>query len=259
MNKKLRVFLIDDEPLALKRLSRLLAETGRVEVIGQTTEPLKALEIVPQLDADALFLDIQMPELNGFELLRQLEKYPPVIFTTAFDEYALKAFEVYSIDYLLKPVESERLGTALDKLEKITLTPSEAARNIEKLIAGISSLVPDGRKPRMEKIASRTGGKVRILDAAEITHFFAQDKITFARNAGGKDFPVDFSLNDLEEKLDPEKFLRVHRSTIVNLDFIAEVHGWFSGKVLIRLRDAPVTELVVARDRVKILKDFLGM
>lgn len=259
MNKKLRVFLIDDEPLALKRLSRLLLETGKVEIVGQTTEPLEALKIVPNLEADALFLDIQMPELTGFELLQKLEKYPPVIFTTAFDEYALKAFEVYSIDYLLKPIESERLEKTLEKLEKMAAKPSEAAQSIEKLLADFSTKFPAEKKRPTEKIASRLGGKVQILDAAEITHFFAQDKLTFAKSAEGKEFPLDFSLNELEEKLDSQTFLRIHRSTIVNLDFVGEVHGWFSGKILIRLKDRQKTELVVARDRVKILKDFLGM
>lgn len=257
--KKLRVFLIDDEPLALKRLTRLLLETGKVEIIGQTTEPLEALKAVPHLEADAVFLDIQMPELTGFELLQRLEKYPPVIFTTAFDEYALKAFEVYSIDYLLKPIESERLEKALEKLEKIGAKPVEAAQSIEKLLADFSSKFPTKPKRAAEKIASRIGGKVQILDASEITHFFAQDKLTFAKSAEGKEFPLDFSLNELEEKLDSRTFLRVHRSTIVNLDYIEEVHGWFSGKVLIRLKDRQKTEIIVARDRVKFLKDFLGM
>lgn len=258
-NKKLRVFLVDDEPLALKRLSRLLLETQKIEIAGQTTEPLQALESIPMLELDALFLDIQMPELNGFELLQNLANYPPVIFTTAFDEYALKAFEVYAIDYLLKPVESERLEKALEKLEKIIEKPNGKAENIEKLLADFAAnFSPDtGRPP--EKIASRIGGKAQILDVSGITHFFAQDKLTFAKDAAGKEFPVDFSLNDLEGKLDRRTFLRIHRSSIVNLNFVEEIHGWFSGKVLIRLKDAPKTELVVARDRVKILKESLSM
>ncbi len=257
MSEKLRVFLVDDEPLALKRLSRLLADTGKIEITGQTTEPLEALKIIPNLKLDALFLDIQMPELTGFELLQNLKKYPPVIFTTAFDEYALKAFEVFSIDYLLKPVESGRLEKAIEKLEKFSSEkPNE---NIEKLLADFTLNFPSEKQKPLERIASRIGGKAQILTTGEITHFFAQDKLTFAKNVEGKKFPLDDSLNNLEEKLDKQKFLRVHRGSIVNLDFIEEVHGWFSGKVLIRLKDASQTELVVARDRVKILKDFLGM
>ena len=120
MKNSLKVFLVDDEPLALKRLSRLLLETAKVEIIGQTTEPLKALQVIPKCKLDAIFLDIQMPELTGFELLQKLKSYPPVIFTTAFDEFALKAFEVFSVDYLLKPIEFERLEVTLEKLERIS-------------------------------------------------------------------------------------------------------------------------------------------
>lgn len=253
--KKLRAFLVDDESLALRRLSRLLSETGKVEIVGQSSESLEALKMIPNLNLDALFLDIQMPELNGFELLQNLKKYPPVIFTTAFDEYALKAFEVYSIDYLLKPIESDRLEKALEKLEKL----GESNSNIEKLLADFANNISDEKEKPIGRIASRIGGKVQILSVPEITHFFAQDKLTFAKNADGKEFPVDESLNNLEEKLDGRTFFRIHRSSIVNLDFIEEVHGWFSGKVLIRLKDKQKTELVVARERVKILKDFLGM
>lgn len=255
--KRLRVFLVDDEPLALKRLSRLLLETGKIEIIGQTTEPLKALQIIPTLQLDAIFLDIQMPELTGFELLQKLENYPPVIFTTAFDEFALKAFEVYSIDYLLKPVESERLEKALQKLAK---TVSEKpAGDLQKLIENLAANFSAGEKRPLERLPSRIGGKVQIIETAEITHFFAEDKMTFAQNSAGKDFPIDYSLNELENRLNNQTFLRVHRNSIVSLKYIEEVHGWFSGKVLIKLKGAKKSQIVVARDRVKTLKDFLGM
>lgn len=256
MKDLLKVFLVDDEPLALKRLSRLLLETGKIKIIGQTTEPLEALKLIPSLSLDAIFLDIQMPELTGFELLQKLEKYPPVIFTTAFDQFALKAFEVFSVDYLLKPVEAERLEKAIEKLEKFSAEPNS---NIQNLLANLAQNLSQEKPKTLERIASRIGGKVQILNVSEITHFFAEDKMTFAQNAENKLFPVDSSLNELETKLNENKFLRIHRSFIVNLDFIDEVHGWFSGKVLIRLKDSKKTELVVARERVKILKDFLGM
>lgn len=258
MDKLLKVYLVDDEPLALKRLARLLEETNRVRIVGQTTAPVKALQEIPAIELDALFLDIQMPDLNGFELLAKLENYPPVIFTTAFDEYALRAFEVYSLDYLLKPVESERLEKTLTKLERLTQEPAEL-QNLQKMIQTIAvSFQPDATR-KFERLASRIGGKVQILDALEITHFFAEDKMTFARNSEGKQFPIDFSLNELEARLDARFFLRIHRRAIVNINFIEEVHGWFSGKILVRLKDKSRTELIVARDRVKVLKDFLGM
>lgn len=259
MASKLKVYLVDDEPLALKRLSRLLSETNRVEIIGQTTEPLKALQTIPKLELDAIFLDIQMPELSGFELLQNLENYPPVIFATAFDEYALRAFEVYSIDYLLKPIEAERLEKALVKLEKNLNDKSETAANLQKLLEDFAANIKVETKRPLDRIASHIGSKVQILDVMEVTHFFARDKLTIAQNANGKQFPVDYALNELERKLDDKTFLRVHRNSIVNVNFIVEVQGWFSGRVLIRLKNTEKTKLVVARDRVKILKEFLGM
>lgn len=259
MESKLKVYLVDDEPLALKRLSRLLYETNRVDIIGQTTEPLKALQTIPKLELDAIFLDIQMPELSGFELLQKLENYPPVIFATAFDEYALRAFEVYSIDYLLKPIEAERLEKALVKLEKNFAEKSDRATNLQKLLEDFAANIKVETKRPLDRIASRIGGKVQILDVMEVTHFFARDKLTIAQNANGKQFPIDYALNELETKLDNRTFLRVHRNSIVNINFIEEVQGWFSGRVLIRLKNAEKTKLVVARDRVKILKVFLGM
>ena len=137
MKNLLKVFLVDDEPLALKRLSRLLSETEKVEIIGQTSEPLQALQTIPTLTLDAIFLDIQMPELTGFELLQKLENYPPVIFTTAFDEFALKAFEVYSIDYLLKPIEDRTSGksvrqTRKNHVRKITRNKRQSAKTFGK-------------------------------------------------------------------------------------------------------------------------------
>lgn len=256
-SKKLRVFLVDDEPLALKRLARLLAETGRAEIAGHTTEPLKALQVIPTLDLDALFLDIQMPELMGFELLQKLGHYPPVIFTTAFDQFALQAFEVFSVDYLLKPIEAERLAKSLEKLEKLAVEKSnERAANIERLLENFADHHARESPKKLDRLASRIGGKIQIIETAEITHFFAEDKITFAQNIDGKQFPLDYSLNELEHRLDSRTFLRVHRNAIVNAGFIEEVYGWFSGKVLIRLKNIKKTEIVVARDRVKYLKDF---
>src|SRR5215211_3345748 len=116
INQPLRVFLVDDEPLALRRLARLLDQTGRVEILGSATDPEAAIEQVSKLSVDVLFLDIEMPGLNGFELLARLARQPIVIFTTAYDRYALRAFEVNSIDYLLKPIEAEHLERALNKI-----------------------------------------------------------------------------------------------------------------------------------------------
>jgi two-component system LytT family response regulator len=258
MSDRLKVFLIDDEPLAIRRLSRLLNETGRAEIVGDTTEPASIVRMLPNLSLDALFLDIQMPDLNGFELLAKLENYPPVIFTTAFDEYALQAFEVNSLDYLLKPIEAARLEAALTKLEKRRREHLRAAPiDLEKIIQNLAASLAPQRA--LERFPSRVGGRVQFVSAAEITHFLAQDKMTFANTVEGKQFPLDFSIAEIERKVDTRTFIRIHRNALVNTAFIDEVHGWFSGRVLVRLKDKPRSELVVARDRVRVLKDALNI
>lgn len=252
MNNLLKVYLVDDEPLALKRLSKLLLNTGLIEIIGQTNKPLEALRIIPTLSLNAVFLDIQMPELNGFELLQNLENYPPVIFTTAFDEFALEAFEVYSIDYLLKPISYKRLEKALQKLEKIKEKKSdEQTGKLQKLLENMQP------KPLLKRLPSKIGGKVQLHKVSEIPLFFVQDKLTFAQNIEGRNLPVSYSLSELENRLDKTAFFRLSRNLIINIDFIDEVK--FSGRVYIRLKNAKKTEIPVTRERIKSLKDFLGL
>jgi two-component system LytT family response regulator len=199
-----------------------------------------------------------MPDLNGFELLAKLVKYPPVVFTTAFDEYALQAFEVNSLDYLLKPVEAGRLEIALNRLEQRQREHlSGAPIDLEKIISNLAETLAAGRA--LERFPSRVGGRVQFVNVSEITHFFAQDKLTFANTIEGKQFPLDFSITNIEKKVDAKTFIRIHRNTLVNLAFIEEIHGWFSGSVMVRIKDKHRTELVVARDRVRILKDALHL
>jgi two-component system LytT family response regulator len=256
----IRAFVVDDEPLAVRRLKRMLDETGRVEVAGSSTDPVDALAALAETKVDVLFLDIQMPGMTGFEMLHMMDPQPLVVFTTAFDQYALKAFEVNSIDYLLKPIEERHLARALDKIERwrASAAPPPDWKTLLAQLAGAlkqpgASLAPE----YPERIASRLGDRTHILDLAKVTHFFAQEKLTFAATEG-KNHVVDHTVSDLEQKLDPHYFFRIHRSTLLNLAWVKELDAWFGGRVLVRLKDAKGTELQVARERVQELKKRLG-
>jgi two-component system LytT family response regulator len=261
----LRAYIVDDERLAVQRLTRLLDASGRVQIAGSATDPEAALEFLQANPVDVLFLDIQMPGLTGFELLERLDAHPLVIFTTAYDQYALNAFEVNSIDYLLKPIEPERLEHALDKLERLRGGGAPAAVAGERLPA-----TPDLRAlakqlaaelapaKRLERIASRVGERTTVLETARISHFVARDKLTFAI-LNGREHVIDYSLAELEQRLDARRFVRIHRSTVVNASFVQELFPAVDGGVLVRLKDEPKTELSVARDRVRELKQRLGI
>jgi two-component system, LytTR family, response regulator len=250
----IKAYVVDDERLAVQRLTRLLAATGRVEVVGATRDPEAALAFLRARTVDVLFLDVQMPGLTGFELLEQLGKDMPVVFTTAFDRYALAAFDVSSVDYLLKPIEPERLERALDKVERLA-NARERKPDVRALARELAAQLAPGH--RLERVASRVGERTTVLDVARITHFFSKDKLTFAV-VGGREHAIDFTLSDLEERLDARRFVRIHRATIVNVAFVQELYPGVDG-VSVRLKDDLKTELTVARDRVRDLKTRLGI
>jgi two-component system LytT family response regulator len=254
----IRAFVVDDEPLAVRRLSRMLSETGRVEVAGSSSDPVDALESLEQTSVDVLFLDIQMPGMTGFEMLGKMAVQPLVVFTTAFDQYALRAFEVNSIDYLLKPIEERHLMRAIDKLERLRQeapAPPEWKSLLAQLAGALRQAESAAEYP--ERIASRLGERIQILELSKVTHFFAHDKLTYAA-IDGRNHVVDHTVSDLEQKLDPRHFFRIHRSTLLNLAWVKEMDSWFSGRALVRLKDAKSTELQVARERVAELKKRLG-
>jgi two-component system LytT family response regulator len=249
----MRAYVLDDENLAVQRLARLLEATGRVTIAGSSTDPEAALEFLRAHAVDVLFLDIQMPAMNGFELLERLESPPIVIFTTAYDRYALDAFAVNSIDYLLKPIEPDRLDRALDKVSRLAGQPRPDIRALARELA--EALSPNRR---LERVASRVGERTTVLDVARISHFVSKDKLTFAV-VNGHEHIVDSTLSELEARLEARRFARIHRATIVNISFVQELFPAVDGGVLVRLKDDRKTELSVARDRVRYLKDRLGI
>ena len=254
---KLRAYLVDDEPLALARLRRLLERSERVEVVGSTTTPEEAVAALTADPPDVCFLDIQMPRLNGFDVLAKLPRQPIVIFTTAYDQYALKAFEVNSVDYLLKPVDPESLERALKKVESLRNSGQPSQADLQLLFKQLTASLRETKPDYLERIASRLGDRLWFLDLDRVTHFYAEDKLTYATSES-KAYCVDHSIAELERKLDPKKFVRIHRSTIVSLAWIKEVTSLPGGSLNIRLKDAENTDLAVARDRAREFKTRIG-
>ena len=256
----LRVYLVDDEPLAIERLRRLLAAHPGITIAGSATDPAAALEFLSQNTVDAVFLDIQMPGMNGFELLSRLAEQPLVIFTTAYDQYALQAFEVNSIDYLLKPVEPEQLARALQKAERLRADAKPdwmRHPDLHSFLAELAAAVRGPQSDYPERVASRVGEKVSFIELNAVTHFFARDKLTYAA-VGGRNHCVDETITELERRLDPRRFVRIHRSILLNLHWVQEVNSWFSGGMVVTLKDTQHTRLTVARDRVRLLRSQLG-
>jgi two-component system LytT family response regulator len=260
-NAPLRAYLVDDEPLAIERLERLLGGFSGLHIAGSANDPSEALAFLAREPVDVLFLDIQMPGMNGFELLARLPAQPFVIFTTAFDEYALRAFQVNSIDYLVKPIEGEQLERAIRKLERLRPAPRaewQQSPDLPALLKQMAASLRGGQAEYPRRIASRVGERIFFLDLDAVTHFIAHDKLTYAV-AGGHTHSVDQTIAELERRLDPARFLRIHRAALVNVDWIHEVNSFFAGKVIVTLKDPQRTQLTVARDRVRDLKAHLGI
>lgn len=220
----LRVLIVDDEKLARSRLRRLLLDYPDLFVCGEARNGKEALVLIEKEAPDLLFLDIRMPLLSGFEMLAELENSPYIIFTTAFNEYALQAFEANTIDYLLKPIAKDKLSRAVEKVRRIFKDPGTVFPDIQKLAAEISA-----RENRLQRFSVRAGHKVMLIAAPEVCCFKSEDKYTFLYAEKEKGI-VPFTLKELEERLDPVRFLRVHRSTIINLDHIQSIEKWFAGK-----------------------------
>ncbi len=256
MTGRLRAYVVDDEPGALRQVVQSLKGTGRVEVVGTATVAETALAEIPERGVEALFLDIHMPGTGGFDLLQRLTTSPLVVFVTAHDAHALRAFEAAAVDYLLKPVKRERLEQTLDRLERLRGDAESAGARavLEKLARHYLGTRPSAYADRISVDLGQQ--RTQLVEVAKISHFLAQGKGTVAVTAGGSHL-VDRALGDLEERLDPRQFVRIHRSAIVNLAWVAEVQPDLGGRLIVRLKDAARTELPVARERARAFKERL--
>lgn len=225
----MKVLIIDDERLARKELSSLLAEYKEIEILGEAANADEAEELIEKLNPDLIFLDIQMPGRTGFELLESLEKTPKVIFTTAYDEYALKAFEFNALDYLLKPIEPRRLKDSVEKIRKEMDDMSTVQKSGQQLTVDDQVFVKDGDNCWFVRLKD-----VRLFesDGNYIKVYFDKHKPMIHK-----------SLNALDEKLDNKYFFRVSRKHIINLDWIEEIETWFNGGLMVKLKGGDKVEV----------------
>lgn len=257
MSERSTALLIDDEPLALDRLERLLASHPEIQILEKISRPSEAVAKIDEYRPDLLFLDIQMPGLTGFDLLGQIRHQPWVIFVTAYDRYALQAFEANSIDYLLKPVEQERLDRALSKFFHLTRQPAESAAVMpdwHKLLKALQSQAQIQTPP--QKLVSRKGERILLIDPADVVYFYAESKYTFAVTTR-EEHILDYTLQQLRTWLPAEKFLTIHRSYLVNLDWVAELNRGFGGGMLCRLKAPMNKDLPISRALLRQVRERL--
>ena len=238
----MRVLIVDDEPLARKRIARLLAESPDIEIAGECADGGEAVAQIVALKPDLVFLDVQMPEVGGFEVIEAIppEELPVIIFATAYDSYAIRAFEANALDYLLKPFDDERFLRALDRARREFTAATESPA--QKLAALLDSLKLG--RGYLQRLAAKGRGKVVFLRTNEVD--WIETYGNYVRlHAGKEKYLLRGTMNALEPKLNPDQFARIHRSTIVNLDRIKELGPWIGGEQVVFLRDG--TSLTVGR------------
>jgi len=259
----LRVVVVDDEQLAREELCYQLEQLGDIDVIGQSSDGLDALATVTRLNPDLVFLDVQMPGLGGFEVARRLLEHdapPAVVFVTAFDRHAIEAFDVNALDYLLKPVEASRLEQTLQRARKRLARErsSPAALPMNDQLEKIVKMMAE-RQVRREQVAIKVGERLMLVQADEIIYASLADEsinIVTGQVAGSSNYRT---LDDLQARLDPEVFWRVHRSHLVNINKIKEIVPWFSRNYILRMKDGKGTEIPVSRSQTKRLREYLKL
>jgi two-component system LytT family response regulator len=254
MNQLFKTIVIDDEPAARRLMKNLLQEySDIVEVIGEASNGKEAIEKIERLRPDLIFLDIQMPDLTGFEVIEQLNEKPNIIFTTAYEQYAIKAFETFSIDYLLKPIKEERLAQSIEKLKKF----GRFNQSID--VNGLQEIIRQFQAPKKATaLPIKTGDRINLIRYENIAFLEAQDKYVCVFTLDGQKFLSDHSLTTLEEKL-PANFCRIHRSYIINKEKIREMHRHFSGRYLFIMDDKALTRITSGRTYQDVFRSEFGL
>jgi two-component system LytT family response regulator len=241
----MKALIIDDERLARQELKKLLEKFTEIEIIGECSNAVEALEKIPALNPELIFLDIQMPEINGFQLLEKLEDVPKVVFVTAYDEYALKAFDYNALDYLLKPVETERLEECIKKILSEYKNTNTSVKHLnEKYLT------------EENQVFLKDGDKCWFVKLSEIRLFESEGNYVRVYFNNYKPLILK-SLNNLEERLHPQQFFRASRKHIVNLKWIESVENWFNGGLMAKLKSGEQIE--ISRRQSTKFKDMMSL
>lgn len=259
----MKIFIIEDEELAVKKLKRTLSSVeAAAEVVGEADSIRSAVSWLQKEEApDLILMDIELADGQSFEIFNHVSVKSPVIFITSYDEFALKAFKVNSVDYLLKPVQKEDLQQAIEKFRKLRETYSEqksggAAINMEKLVKELQQKL--NTKEFRKRFLVKLGQKLVSVNIEDIAYFFSDGRLNFFKTRDNKKFVVDYTMDELNAMLDPDRFFRISRSFFISVESVGQIHDYFGNRLIIFLQPEIEKEAIVSREKVSDFKTWLG-
>jgi len=253
----MKILIIEDEELAVKKLQKTLASTAAgAEVVGTTDSIKSSVEWLQQNPApDLILMDIELADGQSFEIFNLTEVKSPVIFTTSYDEYALKAFKVNSVDYLLKPVQKEELQAALNKFTKLR-GDNKQDINIQSLVKELQQKLQ--HKEYRKRFLVKHAQKLVSIEVDDIAYFYSDGRLNFFKTTDNRKFVVDYTMDELEEMLDPEKYFRISRSFYVSINSVAKIDDYFGNRLILGIKPVVDKEALVSREKVTEFKKWLG-
>ena len=247
----IRTVVVDDEGLARERVKGFLAKVKDVELVGEADDGKSALQVIEAQQPDLVILDVQMPGQDGFGVVQALKDPPHIVFATAFDEYAIKAFEVEALDYLLKPFSQKRVAEAVGRVRE-RMAAGERSLDVEA-----AGRVAAPRQAYAVQIPVHTARKILVLPVEEILWFAVESRLVYA-HVDGRAYMTNFTLRELEERLDPDIFFRAHKSRLVNLHKVKEITRWFGGRFRLVMADEEGSQVELTRVQARALRARLG-
>lgn len=256
----MNILIVEDEELAVKKLKKtLLSVDESANVVGETDSIRTTVDwLQNNTSPDLILMDIELNDGQSFEIFNHTEVKSPVIFITSYDEYALKAFKVNSVDYLLKPVQKEDLQNALEKfrqMKKIYTAEAEPSINLDSLVKQLQQKL---QKEYRKRFLVKHGQKLVSIEVDDIAYFFSDGRLNFFKTNDNRKFVVDYTMDELNEMLDPDKYFRISRSFFISVNSVAQIHDYFGNRLLLHLKPESDKEAIVSREKVSDFKTWLG-